>query len=57
MAIKEDCAFYKIPVKGGRRSCIALKELLCAKKDCPFYKNFEIAKADIEKYGFRRKIR
>lgn len=57
MTIKEDCAFYKIPVKGGRRSCIALKELLCAKKDCPFYKNFEKAKADIEKYGFRRKVR
>lgn len=57
MAIKEDCAFLKLSDKNERKTCIALEELLCKKKDCPFYKNFETAKAGIEKYGFRRKIR
>lgn len=57
MAIKEDCAFLQVPEYGGRRSCIALKEMICLKRECPFYKNFETAKRDIEKYGYRRKVR
>lgn len=57
MAIKEDCAFLLVPENGSRRSCIALKEMICIKRECPFYKNFETAKRDIEKYGYRRKVR
>lgn len=57
MAIKEDCAFLQVPENGSRRSCIALKEMICLKRKCPFYKDFETERNDIKKYGYRRKVR
>lgn len=52
MAIKEDCAFLQVPENGGRRSCIALKEMICLKRKCPFYKNFETAKKTLKNTVF-----
>lgn len=57
MSLKEDCVFLQIHKNGSFKSCIALEEMICLKKKCPFYKDFETAKKDIKKYGFRKKIK
>ena len=38
--MKEDCFAYK-PIKKGKWYCMILRENLCEKKECPFYKTAE----------------
>jgi hypothetical protein len=38
--MKEDCFAYK-PIKKGKWYCHILRENICEKKECPFYKTAE----------------
>lgn len=56
--VRTDCAFLKIRESGrGGQICIALTELLCKKRDCPFYKTFEQERDELYKTKMNRKGR
>lgn len=58
MSIKENCAFLKIRTgRGGKQSCIALKQMICKEKECPFFKTFEQERDELYKTGMNRKGR
>lgn len=53
--IRRDCAFFQTTNNGGK--CIGLKELVCKKEICPFFKTFEQERDELYKTGMNCKGR